>query len=141
MSPRCATLGAKEFLLMNKNLIVAVNAVLLAGIVIVFSGNTVLAQAVEEVSPTFSTSAAAFHTALAHRVVADQIIVGDHDMGKLLENLINLMSRKSASGLGVGATYTQAELQAVIDGSKLDKPIRMKAQDQNQAPKEGEKKP
>jgi hypothetical protein len=117
-------------------------AILLAGIVIgsvFFSTRTVHAQAaVEEVTPSLSTGTVYFQTMLTHRVVADQIIVGDHDMGKLLENLMNLMSRKSNSALG--ATYTQAELQAVVDGSKLETPIRIKAPPaQNQPPKEDKK--
>ena len=117
----------------------SVNAVLLVGIVIIFSG-TLFAQApVEEVTPSIQTGTALFNTALAHRVVADQVIVGDHDMGKLLENLLNLMGRKSS--FGMGATYTQAELKAVIDDSKVERPIRIKAQPENQTPaKEGEKK-
>lgn len=70
-------------------------------------------------------------------LVADQVIVGDHDMGKLLENLVNLMGRKSAAGLIGSPTYTQAELQAVIDGSKVT-PIRIKKQET--APPSHEKK-
>jgi len=115
-------------------------AILFAGIVI---GSPVLSAQtpsfVEEVTPSISTGTAAFHTTIAHRVVADQVIVGDHDMGKLLENLINLMGRKSSAS-PLGATYTQAELQAVVDGSKLERPIRVKTPEPPQASKEVEKK-
>jgi hypothetical protein len=111
-------------------------AVLLVGIVVggAVTSRAVLAQSgVEEISPTMSTNVIHANTVAGHRVVADQVIVGDHDMGKLLENLMNLMARKS-SVIG-GATYTQAELQAVFEGSKVQ-PIRLK---QPEAPKPADK--
>jgi hypothetical protein len=83
-------------------------------------------EQVEEVTPSLSTGVIAGHTLIGHRVVVDQVIVADHDMGKLLENLVNLMGQKSAL-MGM-PTYTQAELRAVIDGSRVT-PIRIKKQE------------
>jgi hypothetical protein len=103
------------------------SAILLAGITIgsfIFSARPVYAQSdTEEVTPSTSTGTALFNTALAHRVVADQIIVGDHDMGKLLEGLMNLMSSTPVT-FG-GPVYTRAQLQSVIDASRVDRPIRL----------------
>lgn len=109
-----------------RNVALVVGGMLIGGVTIEKARIVHAQEQVEEVTPTLSGGVLAGHTIIGHRLVADQVIVGDHDLGKLLGNLVNLMSRKSAM-IGM-PTYTQAELQAVIDGSKV-KPVRIKKQE------------
>jgi hypothetical protein len=71
----------------------------------------------------------------AHRLVADQIVLGDHDLGKLLDSLLQLMDRKSHETPGA-ATYTHAELQGVIQDSKVDQAEHDRFSDSEAGPKE-----
>jgi hypothetical protein len=111
------------------------SVILLTGIIIgsvLVPARPAYAQAPEEVNPTMRVGSALFNTALAHRVVADQVIVGDHDMGKLLEGLMNLMATTPPT-FG-GPVYTREQLKAVIDASAVT-PIRVAPQAAAPVPK------
>jgi hypothetical protein len=74
---------------------------------------------VEEITPSISAESAGFRTLLAGRFAADQVMIRGVDMGKLQENLINLLATKPL-------VASRPELQDVIDRAKAT-PFRMKA--------------
>jgi hypothetical protein len=78
-----------------------------------------LKENVEEITPLISGGSAAFGTLLAGRIAADQIMVKGIDVGKLQENIINLLANKPF-------VASQAELQAAVNNARVT-PLRMKA--------------
>ena len=75
-------------------------------------------ESVEEITPLISAGSAAFGTLLAGRFAADQVMVKGIDLGKLQENIINLLASKPLLA-------SQAELQAAINNARVT-PLRMK---------------
>lgn len=85
------------------------------------SGSPVRAQssqAVEEIAPGLTTGSFAAHTILASRIATDSIQVRGYDLVKLHENTLNLIASRH---------FAPAEAQAVIEKSKADPVLRIKA--------------
>ncbi len=73
----------------------------------------------EEVSPVMTAGSAAFGTLLAGRLAADEIAIQGIDLVKLHQNTLNLLGTKTA-------LFTKAELESVIQKSRVPTPLRMK---------------
>jgi hypothetical protein len=72
----------------------------------------------EEIAPVIAAGSGAFGILLSGRLATDEIAVKGTDIVKLQENLLNLLIAKRL--------FTTAELQKVIDGAKVARPLRMK---------------
>jgi len=70
-------------------------------------------QQTEQVTPGLTVGTAAFGTLLVGRLAADQIMSHGIDMGKLNENILNLLASKPVLGI------SQSEIQGVIDRSRV----------------------
>jgi hypothetical protein len=116
-------MATKHFVAVPGSVILLLGIII--GSVLVAARPTFAQSTTEQVTPNMSTATALFNTALAHRVVADQVIVGDHDLGKLLEGLMNLMATTPPT-FG-GPVYSRDQLKAVIDASAVT-PIRVAPQ-------------
>ncbi len=73
----------------------------------------------EEITPVMTAGSAAFGVLLSSRMATDELSVKGVDVIKLIENTLNLMSTKRS-------VFTSAELQDVINKSKIARPLRMK---------------
>jgi hypothetical protein len=73
----------------------------------------------ECVSPTMTSGPAGFYQLLSHQVAADQVMVQGIDLLKLHENTLNLLKSKNI--------LTLAEIQKVVDDSRVAKPLRLRA--------------
>ena len=80
---------------------------------------TVYAQEPEDITPSITAGSAAFGTLLAGRLAADEIAIKGIDVGKLQENLLNLLASKPL-------LMTRAEVQSVVERSRV-RPLRMKS--------------
>jgi hypothetical protein len=78
--------------------------------------HVVHAQAKQDVEE--SGKSAAFETLLAGRIAADQIMIKGIDIGKLQENVINVLATKSL-------VVSQSELQNAVNNARVT-PLRMK---------------
>ncbi len=101
-----------------------IRAALRVGAVIVIafaSQNLLSAQQTptpEEVHPAVSAGTAAFGTLLVGRLAADQITSHGIDLGKLTENLLNLLESKQLY-------FSRGEIESVINGARIEHPLRM----------------
>jgi hypothetical protein len=73
----------------------------------------------EYVSPGITTGVAAFYQVLAHQAAFDQVMVQGIDLLKLQENTLNLLRTRG---------IPNAELQKVVDDSRVPKPLKIKPQ-------------
>ena len=79
-------------------------------------------QEVEEITPTMTVGSAGIGTVLAGRIATDQIMVRGIDLIKLHENTLNLLREKGIVSL--------SDLNRIVDNSRPEKVLRMKAPEQ-----------
>ncbi len=84
-------------------------------------------QEVEEITPIMTVGSAGIGTVLAGRIATDQIMVQGIDLIKLHENTLNLLREKGIVSL--------SDLNKIVDNSRPEKVLRMKATEQKKEEK------
>ena len=96
-----------------RNVALVVAGILIGGFAVEMARNVVHAQGQgEELVPGVRMGTVLFQNAVAGRVIADQVIVHDIDVMKLIENLTNVLARSSI-------VVPKSELEAAVEQAKV----------------------